>query len=52
MSGYNCEDPKAACVGGDDYMCILSSSGDGECDEINNDEECDYDGGDCCERCV
>ncbi|CAN0304599.1 unnamed protein product [Ascophyllum nodosum] len=48
-SGYNCQDPKAPCVGEDDSNCVLTSSGDGMCDEINNDEKCDYDGGDCCE---
>eukprot|EP00904_Undaria_pinnatifida_P003009 jgi/Undpi1/12709/HiC_scaffold_6.g02377.m1 len=33
--------------------CIDDFISDGDCDSINNTEECDYDGGDCCEcTCV
>ena len=28
--------------------CKLQWQGDGECDDVNNTPECDYDGGDCC----
>lgn len=28
--------------------CSVSNIGDGHCDEINNKEQCDWDGGDCC----
>jgi len=28
--------------------CSLPNIGDGQCDEINNKEICDWDGGDCC----
>merc|ERR1712088_743102 len=28
--------------------CKVDSIGDGECDYVNNNEECQWDGGDCC----
>ena len=28
--------------------CVPNYIGDGWCDNINNNEECEYDGGDCC----
>ena len=29
--------------------CLTTKKGDGNCDASNNNEYCDYDGGDCCE---
>ena len=31
-----------------EYSCAFSEIGDGECDDKNNKEVCDWDGGDCC----
>ncbi|CAB1108035.1 unnamed protein product [Ectocarpus sp. CCAP 1310/34] len=54
--GYACIDPGAACVDDDavtvDMMenCYDASRiGNGACDSLLNNEECAYDGGDCCE---
>ncbi|CAN0053194.1 unnamed protein product [Scytosiphon promiscuus] len=33
----------------DDGGCIDEYDGDGYCDDENNNEDCDFDGGDCCE---
>ena len=30
------------------YSCVFNWIGDGKCDDLNNKEECDWDGGDCC----
>ena len=30
----------------------ISSIGNGFCDDINNNKECIYDGGDCCGNCI
>ncbi|CAM9351668.1 unnamed protein product, partial [Laminaria digitata] len=36
-----------------DTPCSSAFTSDGDCDEVNNNEECGYDGGDCCEcTCV
>ena len=34
--------------GGSGVACEVSKVGDDNCDDINNNEICDYDGGDCC----
>eukprot|EP00904_Undaria_pinnatifida_P003008 jgi/Undpi1/12708/HiC_scaffold_6.g02376.m1 len=60
--GFACVDPGASCVEDDDFEAPMESQGsysyspciednisDGDCDNTNNVEECDYDGGDCCE---
>ncbi|CAM9842057.1 unnamed protein product [Ectocarpus fasciculatus] len=53
-SGYACIDPAAECVNDDDVSfqiassCVATTIGDAYCDELNNVEECGYDGGDCC----
>ncbi|CAM9785170.1 unnamed protein product, partial [Ectocarpus fasciculatus] len=53
---YACVDPEASCVDDDDITVnmlenceYISSLGDGWCDLRNNNAECGYDGGDCCE---
>ncbi|CAM9132154.1 unnamed protein product [Ectocarpus sp. 13 AM-2016] len=53
---FACIDPEAACVNDDDITvdmvvnCIYPVDiGNGWCDGANNNEECGYDGGDCCE---
>ncbi|CAM9375903.1 unnamed protein product, partial [Ectocarpus sp. 4 AP-2014] len=62
--GFACIDPSAVCVDDDNITegiaegCsdgggYVASIGDGYCSDENNIEECDYDGGDCCEcTCV
>ncbi|CAM9104677.1 unnamed protein product, partial [Hapterophycus canaliculatus] len=53
--GFSCIDPDAACVNDDDVTvdmidnCLSEGLGDGYCHLENNNEECNYDGGDCCE---
>eukprot|EP00903_Cladosiphon_okamuranus_P008222 g7915.t1 len=57
---YQCIDPAAPCVDDDDVTVDLVENcgyvggiGNGYCDEGNNNAECNYDGGDCCEcTCV
>ncbi|CAM9523721.1 unnamed protein product [Scytosiphon promiscuus] len=57
---FACIDPDATCVNDDDITVdmyencgYVSGIGNGYCDRENNIEECDYDGGDCCEcTCV
>ncbi|CAM9523651.1 unnamed protein product [Scytosiphon promiscuus] len=59
-NGYACVDPDAACVDDDDITIDVFEHceyppgiGNGHCNIGNNKEECDYDGGDCCEcTCV
>ncbi|CAM9770248.1 unnamed protein product, partial [Ectocarpus sp. 13 AM-2016] len=58
-SEFACIDPNAPCVDDDDITvdmvenCNISRLGNGLCDQINNNEQCGYDGGDCCEcTCV
>lgn len=52
IDGYDCQDPSAdcavdACEGEPAFI------GDGDCDNRNNNPECDYDAGDCCQcTCV
>eukprot|EP00904_Undaria_pinnatifida_P003012 jgi/Undpi1/12711/HiC_scaffold_6.g02379.m1 len=61
VSGFACIDPSASCVDDDDVTtnpdsttesdpitCWPQYYSDGDCDGINNNEECGYDGGDCC----
>ncbi|CAN0376865.1 unnamed protein product [Pylaiella littoralis] len=54
-SFFACIDPEAACAEDDDYTvdmvrnCNPRGMGNGYCDEQNNNELCNYDGGDCCE---
>eukprot|EP00903_Cladosiphon_okamuranus_P014053 g13063.t1 len=55
-NGFACIDPNAECVDDDDITANLIENcgyvtgfGDGRCDTVNNSEECQYDGGDCCE---
>lgn len=54
--GFDCRDPDASCVDKgtiESSFCVERFMGDGDCDFVNNDEECGYDGGDCCEcTCV
>ena len=39
--------------GKDDSACeALDYKGDGNCDDDNNNDGCDYDGGDCCAKSV
>ncbi|CAM9609201.1 unnamed protein product, partial [Ectocarpus fasciculatus] len=52
--GFACIDPDAPCVD-DDYVtvgtparCDIIAMGNTRCDDANNNEECAYDGGDCC----
>ncbi|CAM9510166.1 unnamed protein product, partial [Ectocarpus sp. 13 AM-2016] len=57
---FACIDPDAPCVNDDDYTAFVPEVvketcggnfvqlADGDCDQINNNEECGYDGGDCC----
>ncbi|CAM9124284.1 unnamed protein product [Ectocarpus sp. 12 AP-2014] len=54
--GYACIDPGAACVDDDAVTVDMmencydpSRIGNGVCDSLLNNEECAYDGGDCCE---
>ncbi|CAN0436247.1 unnamed protein product [Pylaiella littoralis] len=53
--GFACIDPEAACVNDDDITvdivanCDSVQVGNGYCDQSNNNAECGYDGGDCCE---
>ncbi|CAM9269075.1 unnamed protein product [Pylaiella littoralis] len=54
--GFYCIDPGAACVNDDDITVdmvencgYVGAIGDGHCHETNNNAECNYDGGDCCE---
>eukprot|EP00903_Cladosiphon_okamuranus_P014618 g13556.t1 len=57
---FQCIDPAAPCVDDDDITVDLVETcdfvggiGDGYCNEENNNAECNYDGGDCCEcTCV
>ncbi|CAN0370169.1 unnamed protein product, partial [Ectocarpus sp. 8 AP-2014] len=59
-SGFACIDPAAPCVDDDDITAVMVENcgnvagvGNGWCDDENNNELCDYDGGDCCEcTCV
>ncbi len=47
---YDCKDPNTPEYG---LECNMAWVGDGECDSVTNTKECQYDGGDCCERtCV
>ncbi|CAM9751140.1 unnamed protein product [Ectocarpus fasciculatus] len=57
--GFSCIDPDAPCVDDDIItaemldLCAASQIGNGYCDDTNNNPECAYDGGDCCEcTCV
>ncbi|CAM9919789.1 unnamed protein product, partial [Ectocarpus sp. 6 AP-2014] len=53
---FACIDPDAPCVNDDDITVdiwatcggYLNFLADGDCDELNNNEECGYDRGDCC----
>ncbi|CAM9310619.1 unnamed protein product, partial [Ectocarpus fasciculatus] len=53
-NGFACIDPSAECVDDDDVTvdilqnCDSRDIGDGYCDLENNNEECHFDGGDCC----
>ncbi|CAN0440595.1 unnamed protein product, partial [Pylaiella littoralis] len=53
--GFACIDPEAACVNDDDITvdivanCDSVQVGNGYCNQPNNNAECGYDGGDCCE---
>merc|ERR1712048_1198641 len=39
--------------GKDDKQCgLLKYKGDGNCDDVNNNKGCEYDGGDCCASTV
>merc|ERR1711962_26814 len=40
--------PRMMCAGKPGTGGVDSCQGDGECDDINNTEECQWDGGDCC----
>ncbi|CAM9907104.1 unnamed protein product [Pylaiella littoralis] len=58
-AGFACIDPDAACVDDDSVTidmlenCDAREIGDGFCDDRNNNAECAYDGGDCCDcTCV
>lgn len=44
---YDCKDPDTPEYG---LECNMDYVGDGECDSVTNSQECQYDGGDCCER--
>ncbi|CAM9891772.1 unnamed protein product, partial [Pylaiella littoralis] len=53
---FACIDPEAACVNDDDVTVdklencgFVLGIGDGTCESGNNNEECAFDGGDCCE---
>ncbi|CAN0021304.1 unnamed protein product, partial [Scytosiphon promiscuus] len=54
-SGFACIDPSAPCVDDDSVtvdmidICRSRDIGDGYCDDDNNNADCAYDGGDCCE---
>ncbi|CBJ33705.1 conserved unknown protein [Ectocarpus siliculosus] len=54
-SGFACVDPDAPCYAEDGVTveasqeCDFWDLGDGWCDQVNNNELCGYDGGDCCE---
>ncbi|CAB1104085.1 unnamed protein product [Ectocarpus sp. CCAP 1310/34] len=43
---YDCKDPNTPEYG---LECNMDYVGDGECDSVTNSQECQYDGGDCCE---
>ena len=43
-----CVDPSASCFNSSG-VALMSSCTDGWCDDINNNEGCFYDGGDCCD---
>ncbi|CAN0142722.1 unnamed protein product, partial [Laminaria digitata] len=55
--GFACIDPSAPCADDDDWTtvptfgssCLDHFIRDSHCDPSNNNEECGYDGGDCCE---
>ena len=45
-----CIDPKNQ--GGKPACGYPDYKGDGNCDDVNNNKDCDYDGGDCCAKTV
>eukprot|EP00752_Nemacystus_decipiens_P017790 g15950.t1 len=55
FGGFSCIDPAALCVDDDDITvdqvenCDAERIGDGFCNLENNNEACNYDGGDCCQ---
>ncbi|CAN0372776.1 unnamed protein product, partial [Ectocarpus fasciculatus] len=46
--GYNCLDVDSSCYGDPQCSWRADLVSDGYCDPDNNNEECQYDGGDCC----
>ncbi|CAM9832115.1 unnamed protein product [Ectocarpus fasciculatus] len=48
-NGYVCLDVGSSCYGETQCSGYPNYISDGDCDEENNTEECQYDGGDCCE---
>lgn len=46
-TGFHCLDPEVSCTD-DDATCIEWEKGDSFCNEYNNNEDCSWDGGDCC----
>ncbi|CAN0077880.1 unnamed protein product, partial [Scytosiphon promiscuus] len=55
FNNFACIDPGAPCVNDDDItvdipsVCDTVSMANARCDPENNNAECAYDGGDCCE---
>lgn len=45
--GYDCQDPSVNCQL-DDCSGFVEFIADGDCDDLNNNANCGYDGGDCC----